>query len=73
MGTGDPDMPCSVGLSDKLRCHLAYVEVLGSIALTIPIVNTESALTRTEVQKGIGFPSMSAVNAGPAKAIRLSI
>ena len=71
--TGDPDVPCRLMLSnDSKMTSFAYIEVVGSIALTIPIVSTELALTKTEVQKGNGLPSMSAVNAGPAKAIRLS-
>ena len=73
MRTGDPDMPCRLALSnDSEMTSFVYVEVVGSIALTIPIVSTELALTKTEVQKGNGLPSMSAVNAGPARAIRLS-
>ena len=73
MRTGDPDMPCRLALSnDSEMASFVYVEVVGSIALTIPIVSTELALTKTEVQKGNGLPSMSAVNAGPARAIRLS-
>ena len=73
MRTADPDVPCRVVLIDdsEMACF-AYIEVVGSIGFTIPILNTELALTRTEVQKGIGLPSMSAVNAGPARAIRLS-
>lgn len=71
--TADPNVPCRVVLIDdgEMACF-AYIEVVGSIGFTIPILNTELALTRTEVQKGIGLPSMSAVNAGPARAIRLS-
>ena len=73
MRTGDPDVPCRLALSnDSEMTSFAYIEVVGSIALTIPTLSTELALTKTEDQKGIGLPSMSAVNAGPARAIRLS-
>ena len=70
MKTCDPDVPCGMALSDDIDMS---PQVVGSIALTIPTDNTESALARTEVQNGTGLPSMSAVNAGPARAIRLSM
>ena len=40
--------------------------------LTVPMVNTEVALTRIDVQKGTGVPSISAWNSGPARATKLS-
>ena len=73
MRTANPDVPCRMLLfNDIERTSFACIDVVGSIGFTVPIVNTEVALTRTEGQKGTGLPSMSAVNAGPARAIKLS-
>ena len=40
---------------------------------TIPMVRRAPALTVTDVQKGKGMPSMSALNSAPARAITLSM